>query len=241
MKSILSKMRKACEEYDLIQENDKIAVGVSGGKDSLMLLTALNNLKIFYPKKFEIIAIAVDLFDGKTNYDNLKKYCKNLQIELKIVPSQIYQIVFETRKEGNPCSLCAKLRRGILNSSAKSFGCNKVALGHHKDDLVETFFLSMFFEGRLSTFKPKTYLSNTDLYVIRPMIFIDEKDINSLAKKMELPIITNLCPADKHTQRENIKTIINDIRKKIPISKDRIFGAITNPERYNLFDKKSKD
>lgn len=237
MKSILSKVRKACEEYNLIDENDKIAVGVSGGKDSLLLLTALANLRIFYPKKFDVIAITVDLFDGKTDYSKLKNYCKKINVELKIVPSQIYQIVFETRKETNPCSLCAKLRRGILNSSAKSFDCNKVALGHHKDDFIETFFLSMFFEGRLSTFKPKTYLSNTQLFVIRPLIYIDEKDVASVVKKLDMPVIHNECPADKHTQREHIKQIIKNIKKEIPISKDRIFGAITSPERYNLFDK----
>ena len=145
MKKILSKCRKACEDFDLIKDGDKIAVGLSGGKDSLALLTAMANLKKFYPKKFELIAICIDLFNGNSNLEKIKEYCKNIDVELHIVNSQIYEIVFESRKEKSPCSLCAKLRRGILNEEAKKLGCNKVALGHHSDDLIETFFLSLFY------------------------------------------------------------------------------------------------
>ncbi|MBE5745700.1 MAG: tRNA 2-thiocytidine(32) synthetase TtcA [Clostridiales bacterium] len=235
MQKLLSKFRKCIETYNLIEENDKIAVGLSGGKDSLILLTLLAKFKRFSPKKFDLIAITIDLFDGKSDFSEIIKYCNELNVELKIVKSQIYDIVFTERKEKNPCSLCAKLRRGILNTKAKEFGCNKVALGHTRDDLVETFFLSMFFEGRLSTFAPKTYLSNSDITVIRPIIFIEERETINDSKN--LPIFKNLCPANHHTQREKIKQLLAQIKQEIPISSDRIFRAIISPESYNLYDK----
>lgn len=239
MRKILSKVRKACEEYSLIEENDKVAVGLSGGKDSLILLTAMAGLQKFYPKKFELIAITIDLFDGKSDYNDIKKYCEELGVELHIIPSQIYEVVFEVRKESNPCSLCAKMRRGILNQSAKDLGCTKVALGHHLDDLIETFFLSLIYEGRLSTFAPKTYLSNTDITVIRPMIYLKESEVRSKSKSM--PVFHNNCPANHKTQREFIKDNLALLNKKIPNSKDLIFKAITSPERYNLYDKYPKN
>ena len=237
MQKILSKIRKACEDYDLIDDGDKIAVGLSGGKDSLVLLTALSIMRRFYPKKFEVVAITIDLFNGKSNCDKLREYCKNLDVEFVLVDSQIYDIVFESRKESNPCSLCAKLRRGILNNKAHEIGCNKVALGHHMDDLIHTFMLSMFYEGRLSTFMPKTYLSKVDLFVIRPMIYIEEKEIISTAKRLNMPVMNNCCPANHKTEREHMKEIVDILKKEIPISKDRMFKAIISPERYNLFDK----
>lgn len=237
MQKILGKVRKCCEKFNLIDDNDKIAVGVSGGKDSLILLTALANLRIFYPKKFEVVAISIDLFNGKTDYTKLKEYCKKINVELYIVNSQINNVVFETRKESNPCSLCAKLRRGMLNSKAHELGCTKVALGHHKDDLIHTFLLSMFFEGRLSTFMPSSYLTKVNLNVIRPLILVEEKEIIAVAKKLDLPIIKNDCPANHKTEREHVKEILDYIKKEIPISKDRMFMAIISPERYNLFDK----
>ena len=240
MQHILSLVRKVCEEYDLIQEDDKIAVGISGGKDSLVLLTALAKMQRFYPKKYSVVAINVDMFNGKTDTSKLENYCKTLGVEFEKVDSQIKEIVFDIRKEKNPCSLCAKLRRGILNSTAKKLGCNKVALGHHKDDLIDTFFLSLFYEGRLSTFAPITYLSNSDLYIIRPMIYVNESEISSSCKKYEMPVIKNLCPVDKKTEREHIKELLKTIKKEIPISKERCFKAIVSPERYNLFDKYKK-
>ncbi len=154
-------------------------------------------------------------------------------VNLEIVPSNVFEIVFESRKEKNPCSLCANLRRGLLNSKAKDLGCNKVALGHHRDDLIETFILSLVFEGRLSTFKPKTYLSKTDLTVIRPMIFVEEKEIERIAKN--LPVLHNDCPADKHTEREKAKQVLTTLETKYPGCKEKIFNAIIHTERYNLF------
>lgn len=233
MRKILSGLRKAIEEYHLIETGDKIAVGVSGGKDSLCLLSALCEYKKYIFSQFDLVAIAVDLTNGKNNYKNLKTFCKKNGVNLEIVPSNVFEIVFEIRKEKNPCSLCANLRRGLLNSKAKDLGCNKVALGHHRDDLIETFILSLFFEGRLSTFKPKTYLSKTDLTVIRPMIFVEEKEIERIAKN--LPVLHNDCPANKHTEREKAKQVLTTLETKYPGCKEKIFNAIIHTERYNLF------
>lgn len=235
LQEIVGKVRKVVDMYNLIEEGDKIAVGVSGGKDSLTLLACMHSLRIFYPKKFDIVAICVDLFNGKTNYDKLREYCQQNDIEMIVENSDINNIVFNIRKESNPCSLCANLRRGILNSSAKAHGCNKVALGHHSEDLVETFIMSMFYESRLNTFLPKSHLTNQDLIVIRPMILVDEKDIISYAKN--LPVIHNDCPADKHTKREYIKQLISSINKDVPQVKQHILSALMHPERNNLFDK----
>lgn len=237
-RKLLALFRRCIEKYNLISENDKIAIGLSGGKDSLLLLTLFAKLKIFYPVKFDIVAISVDLFSGKSDMSKLTEYCNSLGVEHVKVDSNIYEIVFEERKEKNPCSLCAKLRRGILNTKAKELGCNKVALGHTKDDLVETFFLSMFYEGRLSTFAPYSYLSKIGLTIIRPMIFIDEQE--TINKSKDLPVFFNCCPANHKTQREYMKNLIKKIQSDIPISFERVFRAITSPESYNLFDKYEK-
>lgn len=233
MRKILSGLRKAIEEYKLINHGDKIAVGLSGGKDSLCLLQALCEYKKYIFPHFDLVAIAVDLTNGKNDYRGLKNFCKQNDVKLEIVPSNVFEIVFDIRKEKNPCSLCANLRRGLLNSKAKELGCNKVALGHHQDDLIETFVLSLFFEGRLSTFKPSTYLSKTDLNVIRPMIFVSEKEIERATK--DFPILHNPCPSDKHTEREKAKTLLATLEANYPGCKEKIFNAIIHTERYNLF------
>lgn len=235
MQKILSVMRKACENYNLIEDGDKIAVGLSGGKDSLALLTALKRYQSFIDKKFDLIAIAIDLSGGKNDYSAIKAYCDEINVELHIIPSNVFEVVFDIRKEKNPCSLCANLRRGLLNSHAKELGCNKVALGHHKDDLIETFLMSLFFEGRLSTFKPKTYLSRVDITVIRPLIYCDESEIIKISNNF--PILYNNCLANKHTERENAKKILKNLDQIYPNAKEKIFNAIINPQRYNLFDK----
>lgn len=237
--SVLGKVRKACQLYNLIEEKDKIAIGVSGGKDSLTLLKALADLRRFYPKKYEVVAICVDLFDGKTDYLKIADFCKQLNVELNVVKTNIKEVVFDIRKESNPCSLCANLRRGVLNSTAKEMGCNKVALGHHQDDVVETLFLSMFYESRFNTFLPKTYLSNQDLIVIRPMILVEEKEVASVSKDM--PVIYNECPANKNTRREFIKQLIHNLNKDVPEIKKHIYSAIAHPERNNLFPQINKD
>ena len=234
-KQLMGVVKKTCEDYNLIEENDKIAIGISGGKDSLLLLTCMANLRKYYPKKFEIVAISVDLFNGKTDYSELKKYCEKLEVELVVINSNINKIVFDVRKESNPCSLCANLRRGFLNTAAKKLGCNKVALGHHADDLIETYLMSLFFENRMHVFLPKTKLTNNTLYVIRPLILVYEKDIINLSQ--DLPVIKNNCPADKHTERENMKTLIQNLSKTMPFIKKNILSAIIHPERNYLFDK----
>ena len=234
MQKILSVLRKACSTYSLIEEGDKIAVGISGGKDSLTLLNALAIYQRFSPQNFSLVAIAVDLSGGKNDYSEIKEFCDKINIEFTIVPSNVFEIIFDIRKEKNPCSLCANMRRGLLNSTAKTLGCNKVALGHHKDDFIETFLMSLFFEGRLSTFKPKSYLSRVDLTVIRPLIYCDESEIIRVSK--DYPILINPCPADKHTERENAKKLISQLDKIYPVSREKIFNALIHKERYNLLN-----
>ena len=239
MQKVLSFLRRACDEYNLIEDGDKIAVGISGGKDSLVLLKALALFSRFSPKKFTLVAITIDMFGGKTDFSKISQLCEELQVEYHIVPSDIYEIIFEIRKESNPCSLCAKLRRGMLNTKAIELGCNKLALGHTADDVIHTFLLSLMYEGRLSTFLPKLYMDRTGMTVIRPLILTDEKHIISASKT--LPVHKSLCPADKHTKREYVKDIIKHIQKETPFVKDKIFTALIHPERYNLFDRAYED
>lgn len=236
IKTMLSYFRRAVKDYDLIQENDKIVVGLSGGKDSLTLLTLLKAYQKFSPQKFEMLAVSINLGFKDTSLSEeqaLADYCEKLDVKLETVKSDIAEIVFEVRKESNPCSLCAKMRRGALCEKVSKLGYNKLALGHHSDDLIETFFMSMFFEGRLSTFLPKSYLDKTKVTVIRPMIYIGEKDIKSFSKN--LPVVFNPCPVNHHTSREYMKNMIKSLEKDIPFVKDRIFKAIISPDRYNLF------
>jgi len=233
MQKILGKMRKICEKYALIEENDKIAVGISGGKDSLLLLTALKKYQNFSPEKFDLIAISIDLSNGKMDYREIEEYCKSIDVPFYLEKTNVFEIVFDLRKEKNPCSLCANLRRGHLNSKAKELGCNKVALGHHSDDLIETFLMSLFFEGRMYAFEPKSYLSRMDLYAIRPLLYVNEEEITRLSKG--LPVIHNICPADHHTQREEAKEILKTLEKQYFKSKEKLLNAISNPERYSLW------
>ncbi len=232
---LLSPLRKAVEDFKMIKRGDKIAIGLSGGKDSVTLLTLMAALKRFYPNPFELVAITIDLgYDyDKTEVDALSAYCEELGVKLITEKTQIGEILFDIRKETNPCSLCSKLRRGALNTVALREGCNKLALGHHADDLVETLFLSMFYEGRFSTFEPVTYLSKTGITLIRPMIYIPEKDIAAFAK--DKPVLFNPCPADKHTQRQFVKELLSTIKESVPIAKSRILSAIYHPERNHLF------
>ncbi len=240
LQQIMSPIRRAIDDYVMIEDGDRIAVGLSGGKDSITLLSGLAGLRRFYPKKFEIVAIRIDTgldFDNE-ECENLKKYVEELNVEYVVEKTEIASVVFDVRKEENPCSLCANMRRGALNSAAKNAGCNKVALGHHADDLIETFFLSMMYEGRLSTFHPITNLSRMDLAVIRPMIYMRERDVSSFAKNK--PILNNPCPADKHTKREYVKNLLKDIRQDIPFVNDNVLNALIHPERTNLFTKPEK-
>lgn len=234
---MLSFLRKGITKYNLIKDGDKIAVGVSGGKDSVALLKLLAEYKRFSPEKFEIVAITVDLNfnNAPADYSPIKKLCDQYNIEYFVEKTEIGTVVFDIRKESNPCALCSKMRKGALNTLAKKLGCNKVALGHHRDDLIDTFMLSLFYEGKLSTFAPKSYLDKMDLTLIRPLIFAKEMDITSFSK--DLPIVKSCCPANKKTKREYVKNVLKDIGQEIPNVRDMFFSALIHPERYNLFDK----
>lgn len=243
MQKILGQLRRAVNDYNMIQDGDRIAVGISGGKDSIALLTALAQYRKFSPAKFDIVPINISVgFDGvdENEVEACKKYIQDLGLELIIEKTQIKQIVFDERKESNPCSLCSKMRRGALNTVAISHNCNKLALGHHADDVIDTFLLSLIYEGRLSTFAPISYMSRSDMTLIRPFIYVLEKEVKSVTKKYNMPIIHNPCPEDKHTQREEVKELIDMIENKFGYCKDRMLSAIYNPERNNLWDKYKK-
>ena len=231
MKRLLSYTRRAIDDYSMIEEGDKIAVGVSAGKDSLTLLCAMAYLRRFYPKKFDLIAITIDMgFEGGMDFTPIKDLCEKLDVPYHIIPTQISKIIFDVRKESNPCSLCAKMRRGALHNAAKELGCTSVALGHHFDDVVETFMLNLFFEGRLGCFSPVTYLSRVGIKLIRPMIYMPEKDVKEFTNKNELPVITSPCPADKTTERESMKQLLHALERENKGLRYRIFGAITRGE-----------
>lgn len=226
MRKILSRLRRAVDDYHMIDDGDKIAVGVSGGKDSLTLLCALAGLRRFYPKKFGILAVTLDMgFEGM-DFSEVKTLCDELNVEYIIEKTDIAEIVFDVRQESNPCSLCAKMRRGGVNDIAVKYGCNKVALGHHNEDVIETFFLSLFYEGRLGCFSPVTYLSRRDIYVIRPMIYIPESDIKGYAKRACLPIVFNPCPMDGKSKRSDMRDFIEENRKKDKFFKTKMLHAI---------------
>ena len=232
MRKIISAMVKAIKKFNMISDGDKVAVGLSGGKDSLVLLYALSEYRKFRNTNFELIAITIDQTNGETDFSKLEELCKTLNVPFYAIKTEIFDIVFNERKEKNPCSLCAKLRRGTLNSAAKNLGCNKVALAHHVDDYMETFFLSLFYEGRLSSFAPVTYLSNVDITAIRPLIYVSENDIIQASKNM--PIVKNICPANRKTKREEIKMFLKNLETQFPNAKKQIKNALLNPERNNL-------
>ena len=211
----------------MIQEGDHIAVGISGGKDSLTLLYALHGLKRFYPNKFELSAITVDLGYEEFDLDPVHELCQELGVPYKVVKTDIAHILFEERKESNPCSLCAKMRKGALNDAVKEMGCNKVAYAHHKDDIIETMLLSLIFEGRFHSFSPKTYLDRMDLTVIRPIMFVDEADVIGF-KKYNLPVVKSKCPVDGYTKRQYAKELVRQLNTEHPGAKNRMFTAILN-------------
>ncbi|MDD3361043.1 MAG: ATP-binding protein [Hespellia sp.] len=228
LQRVLSCTRKAIDEYQMIEEGDHICAGISGGKDSLTLLYALHGLKRFYPKHFELSAITVDLGYDEFHLEPIEKLCKELHIPYRIVHSKIAQILFEERKESNPCSLCAKMRKGALNDAAKEMGCNKIAYAHHKDDIIETMLLSLLFEGRFYSFSPKTYLDRMGLTVIRPMMFMSERDVIGFKNRYDLPVVKNKCPVDGHTKRQYAKELVRQLNHDHPGAKERMFTAILN-------------
>ncbi len=226
MQKMLSHLRRCVDEYRMIQAGDRIAVGVSGGKDSLVLLRTLAELRRFYPVPFEVVAITLDMGYEGADFSPIAALCREIEVEYIVKPTNIKEVVFDIRNEKNPCALCAKLRRGSLNDAAKENGCNKVALGHHFDDAVETFMLSLFYEGRLSCFLPVTYLDRTDLYVIRPMLYMTEREVINFANRQNLPICKSGCPVDKETKREDIKQLIRTLEHDYHDLRQHIFGAM---------------
>lgn len=223
---LLSYVRRAVSDYRMIEFGDKIAVGVSGGKDSISLLIALAEMRRFYPEKYEIEAITVSLGLDGTDFSGMKELCDNLNVHYTIVNTQIGKIIFEERKEDNPCSLCAKMRKGALNNAAESLGCNKVALGHNKDDVVETFLMSLIFEGRINCFSPVSYLERKELFSIRPLIYVSEYESKSFVKTHNIDIVKNPCPANGNTKRQEIKKLVSSLNKIYPNLSQKIFGAI---------------
>ena len=226
LQQVYSFVRRAIDDYHMMEDGDKIAIGISGGKDSLTLLYALQGLRRFYPKKFDIHAITVDLGFKNLNLDKIEALCKELDVEYTIVKTDIAKIIFEDRKETNPCSLCAKMRKGALNDAMKAAGCNKIAYGHHKDDIVETMLMSLIFEGRWHTFSPVTYLDRMDLTVIRPLMYMNEADVIGFTNKNNVPVLKSPCPADGYTKREYVKQLLKTLNQENPGVKERMFTAI---------------
>lgn len=226
MQRMMGLMRRCIDDYRMIEPNDKIAVGVSGGKDSLTLLTLLAALREYYPQPYDLTAITIDMGLPGMDFSPVEDYCAKLGVPFQRIPTEIGPIIFEYRKEKNPCSMCAKMRRGALNQALLAQGFHKIALGHHYDDAVETFLMSLLFEGRLSCFQPVTYLDRTGVTQIRPMLYLTEGMVRSFAGEHALPVVHNVCPSDKHTKRQEIKDLIVTLSATYPDLKNRVFGAM---------------
>lgn len=228
MQKLLSLVRAAAEKYNMIEDGDRIAVCISGGKDSVVMLLCLINLRRFYPKKFELCAITIDpqFYGEESDYSEIEKICRENDVEYRIKRTDLYNVIFEIRKESNPCSLCARMRRGLIHDTAKEMGCNKIALGHHLDDAAETFIMNLFGNGRAECFSPVSYLSRKGLYMIRPMIFAYEKDIVRVANKECVPIVKSRCPVDEKTNREDTKKLLSELEAAYPALRQKIVGAM---------------
>ena len=227
LQRLMSLTRQALDKYHMIENGDHIAVGISGGKDSLTLLYALHGLQRFYPKEFTLSAITIDLGLGNMNLEPVQNLCEQFSIPYTIIPTDIGPILFRVREETNPCSLCAKMRKGALNEKAKELGCNKIAYAHHKEDLIETMLMSLIFEGRFHTFSPVTYLDRTGITVIRPLLYMNEADVIGFVNKNQIPVVKSPCPADGHTKREYVKQLLRQLNLENPGVKERMFTAIT--------------
>lgn len=228
LQQLMSQTRQAIDDYGMIHTGDKIAIGISGGKDSLTLLYALHGLQRFYPEKFDLEAITVDLGNPDFDLSHIRHLCETMQIPYTVVKTEIAQIVFEERKEKNPCSLCAKMRKGALNDAVKKLGCNKIAYAHHKDDIVETMMMSLIYEGHFYSFPPITHLDRTNLTVIRPLMYVSEADVKGFCRKYQLPVVKSPCPADGYTKRQYVKDLLRKLNLENPGVKERMFSAIIN-------------
>lgn len=226
LQQLYSYTRKAIDDYHMIDEGDHIAVGISGGKDSLAMLYALSGLRRFYPASFELTAVTVDLGFENLNLDRIRALCAELEVPYRIVKTDIGKIIFEDRKESSPCSLCAKMRKGALNQAMKELGCRKIAYAHHRDDVVETMLLSLIYEGRFHCFAPVTYLDRMDMTVIRPLLYVQEADVVGFVNKYDVPVVKSPCPADGHTKREYVHLLLQQLNRENPGVKERMFHAV---------------
>ncbi len=237
MKRVLGCIRRADERYHMIRANDKICVGVSGGKDSLLLMYGLKLYQQFSKTPYELMAVMLDLGISDQDFSPVEAFAQKIGVPFEIVPTDIGEVVFHIRKESHPCALCAKLRRGALNDIAHKNGCNLVALGHNREDVIETFFLSLLYESRLNTFGPVTYLDRQEVTIIRPLVFLPEKYALATAKKLELPICKPSCPVAGLTKREDMKGIIKDLTKIVLNPEERIINAIADTHKYGMWDR----
>ncbi len=243
LQRLLSLVRSCTDDYHMISPGDRIAVGVSGGKDSLALLRALAALKEFYPHPFTLHAVTVDMgFPEGSDFGAVRAYCQRLGVDYTVVPTAIYRVIFEERKEKNPCSLCAKMRRGAIDRAAAELGCNKLALGHHADDVIDTFLLNLFYGGSLSSFSPVTVLEKSGITLIRPMIYVWEKELSGFIKREAPPVVKSPCPADKNTRREDVKQLLLQMEKENRDIKAKIYGALRRAELsgFREFKKQEK-
>ncbi len=232
MQHILSLVRRCVEDYHMIDAGETVAVGVSGGKDSVLALAALAKLRAFYPKPFQVAAVTIDSGAPGMDFTPIAQLCQALEVPYYLVPVPIYEIVFVHRREKNPCSLCAKLRRGALSTELNRLGLRKIALGHHFDDAVETMVMSLFLEGRVSCFQPVTYLDRSQVTQIRPLLYVQEREVRGAVRRLGLPVVENPCPANGQTRREEMKALLLQLEKTYPHLKKKIFGAI---QRYPLY------
>ena len=232
MQHILSLVRRCVEDYNMIEAGETVAVGVSGGKDSVLTLAALARLREFYPKPFRVAAVTIDSGAPGMDFSPIAQLCEELDVPYHLVPVPVYEIVFVCRKEKNPCSLCAKLRRGALSTELNRLGLSKIALGHHYDDAVETMVMSLFLEGRISCFQPVTYLDRSKVTQIRPLLYVQEREVRGAVRRLGLPVVENPCPANGKTRREEMKALLLQLEKTYPQLKKKIFGAI---QRYPLY------
>lgn len=235
MKKVLGLMRRAIQDFDMVNEGDKILVGLSGGKDSMVLLYALSAYQKFCPVHFDLAGVHMSMGFEDSDDTAIRQFCEELQVDYHKIDTDIGKIIFDVRKEKNPCALCARMRRGALHNEVKKMGYNKIALGHHADDALETLFMSMIYEGRVSTFKPNTYLSRKEIYNIRPFVYVTEKQIQGVVNKKNIPVVKSPCPADKTTKREEIKNLLNDIYRENPKTRERLMTALQNEENFQLW------
>lgn len=237
MKEVLGCLRRADEDFHMISPGDHVAVGVSGGKDSLLLLVALALYRRFCKNPYRLTAVTLTMGLEPFDLSGVKKLAQELEVEYVVRETEIGKVIFEERKEKNPCSLCAKMRRGALSDLCRELGCNKLALGHHRDDAIETLFLSMLYEGRIHTFHPVTYLSRSQLTQIRPLVYLPEKHVLHMVRTLNLPVVQSPCPANGHTKREDIKELLDGICKRIPNARQLLLSALQNEEQYGLWEK----